>query len=84
MHRLNEIRRHSNIENWSYIKITDNVADYCTRSRNMANHSNQKRFLIDPEILYQKEPTKSSYMESPTRNQQTDNLTLNQNVAHAM
>ena len=83
MHQVNEIRRHSNVENWSYIKTTDNTADYCTRPRNMGKHSNQKRFLIGPETLYQKELTKSSYMESPTRNQQTDNLTLNQKVAHA-
>ena len=34
-------------------------------------------------MLYQKEMTKSSYMESRTLNQQTDNLTLNQKVAHA-
>ena len=34
-------------------------------------------------MLYQKELTKSSYMESRTLNQQTDNLTLNQKVAHA-
>ena len=83
MHQVNEIRRHSSVENWSYIKTTDNTADYCTRPRNMGKHSNQKRFLIGPETLDQKELTKSSYMESPTRNQQTDNLTLNQKVAHA-
>ena len=65
MHRINKIWRHSNIENWSYIKTTNNIADYCTRPRNMGNHSNQKRFLIGPEMFYQKE-IKSSYMESPT------------------
>ena len=42
MHRVKEIRRHSNIENWSYIKTSDNIADYCTRPWNMGNHSNQK------------------------------------------
>ena len=49
----------------------------------MGHHSNQKQFLIGPEILYQKELAKSSYMEFPTRNQQIDNLILHQRVAHA-
>ena len=82
IHGVTEIRRHSNIENWSYIKTTDdNIAGYCTRARNIENHSNQNRFLIDPEILYQKELT-WGYMEPQTRNQQTDNLTLNRELAH--
>ena len=48
MHRVNEIRHYSNIENWSYIKTTDNIADYCIRPRNMGHHCSQKRFLIGP------------------------------------
>ena len=68
-HRVNKIRHHSNIENWSYIKMTDNTADYCTRPRNMGNYSNQKQFLIEAEISYQKELTKSSCKESPTQYQ---------------
>ena len=39
MHRVNKIRCHSNIENWSYIKSTHNIADYCARPKNMGNHS---------------------------------------------
>ena len=54
MHRVYNIQRHSNIENCSYIKTTDNIAGYCTGLRNIKNHSNQNRFLIDPEILYKK------------------------------
>ena len=77
-HRVNKIRRHSNIENWSYIKTTDDIVDYRTQPWIMGHHSNQKQFLIGPEILYQKELAKSSYMEFPTWNQQIDNLTLNQ------
>ena len=83
MHKVNKIQRHSNIENWSYIKTNDNIVDYCTQPWNMGHHSNQKQFLIGTEILYQKELAKSSYMDFPTRNQQIDNLTLNQRVAHA-
>ena len=33
--------------------------------------------------MYKKELTKRSYLNSPIRTQQTDNLTLNQRVAHA-
>ena len=83
MHRVNKIQRHFNIENWSYIKTTNNIANYSTGPRNIGNHFNQKQFLIGQEILYQKELKKSSYMESPIRNEQTGNVTLNQKVAHA-
>ena len=67
----------------SYIKTNDSIADFCTQPWNTGHHSKQKQFLIGPEILYQKDLAKSSYMEFPTRNQQIENLTLNQRVAHA-
>ena len=55
MHRINKIQGLSNLENWSCIKTTDNIRNYCTQPRNTKNHSNQNQFLIGPEILYQKE-----------------------------
>ena len=43
----------------------------------------KKEFLIGSENSYKKDLIKSSYMESSFCNQGTDNLTLNQKVAHA-
>ena len=78
MHQLNGIRRHSNMGNCCYIKTTDNIEDYCTRPRNI-----KKLIFIRPRNLNQKELTKSSYMESSTRNQLADNLTLKRKVTYA-
>ena len=71
MHRVNETRRHSNIENWSYIKTADNIADYCTRPRNMGSHSSQKRFLVGPEIFISKRTNKEQ-LYGITNSQSTD------------
>ena len=43
----------------------------------------KKEFLIGSENSYKKDLIKSSYMESSFCNQGTDNLTLNQKIAHA-
>ena len=50
MHRVNEIRNNTNIEDWNYIQSKSNVTDDATRCRSFGDLNSNCRWFYRPEF----------------------------------
>ena len=50
MHRVNEIRNNTNIEDWNYIQSKSNVTDDATRFRSFGDLNSNCRWFNRPEF----------------------------------
>ena len=53
MHRTNESRNNSNIQDWSYHRTELNVVDDCSRCVKFKDLSNNCQWITQPSFLYQ-------------------------------
>ena len=57
MHRLDEIRSNSSINDWNYIPTNLNISDLCTRPIDFTDFINKRDYLSGPRFLLQKDLT---------------------------
>ena len=55
MHRLDEIRSNSSINDWNYIPTNLNISDLCTRPIDFTDFINKRDYLSGPRFLLQKD-----------------------------
>ena len=87
MNRIHEIREKTDISSWHYVKSKDNVADYCTRSCELANC---KQWFIGPSFLKHKNILINNWAEKMTNVDEEDfesksvNILVKDTISHVV
>ena len=74
VNRIKLIEGHSEVEQWHYVNINENPADYVSWEINMDNRDKVEQWLLGPKFLWEPEDTWNTNTKTPAINPEDPEL----------